>query len=149
MEHDGTVTVPAERETVWETVTDPEVLTACVMGAEEVRRVDDRTYEGVVRQSLAGLTVALDGQVEIENLDRPERLAFSGVGTDDRTNSRMEADAEVTLTADADETTLAYDVTVTFAGRLATLGARVLRRQVRTNVDTYFDNLVDHVGENA
>ena len=46
MEHDGTVTVPADRATVWETVTDPEVLTACVMGAEEVRRVSDRTYEG-------------------------------------------------------------------------------------------------------
>jgi carbon monoxide dehydrogenase subunit G len=146
MEHDGTTTVPARRAVVWERITDPEVLTSCIMGAREVTRVDDRTYEGVIEQTVAKVTVSMDGRVRIEDLDRPERLVFTGSGSDDRTGSRMDAEVAVDLTEAGAETTLSYDVDVTFTGKLATLGARVLRRQVRANVDTYFDNLVEHVG---
>lgn len=39
------------------------------------------------------------------------------------------------------------DVDVIFTGKPATLGARVLRRQVAANVDTYFDPLVEHAGD--
>lgn len=146
MEHDGTVTVPARQSSVWGPITDPAVLTACVMGAQEVTRVDDRTYEGVVEQRVAGVGVTMTGQIRIVERDRPDRLVFTGTGSDERTGSRMDADAEVVLTGVGDETELRYDVEVTFAGKLATLGSRVLRRQIRTNVDTYFDNLAEHLG---
>ncbi|MEF8851009.1 MAG: carbon monoxide dehydrogenase subunit G [Haloarculaceae archaeon] len=149
MEYEGTATIPARREAVWDPITDPGVLTACVMGAEEIERVSDTHYEGVIRQELAGATVSLAGEVTVEERDPPERLRFTGAGTDDRTNSHMEADAAVRLTDEGATTTLSYDVEVTFAGKLATLGARVLRRQVRANVRTYFDNLAEHVGETA
>ena len=163
MEYEGAVTVPAERAAVWDPVTDPEALTACVMGAEAVTRVSEREYEGVVRQSLAGITVEMEGSVRITDLDPPERLRFTGTGRDDRTGSRMDADVEVLLRdggeettperdadgttpeRDADGTVLEYRVDVEFTGKLATLGSRVLRRQVKANIDTYFDNLVAHV----
>lgn len=147
MEYDGTATVPAPRERVWEPITDPEVLTSCIMGAQDVTRVSERAYEGVVEQRVAGVAVSMVGTVEIEALDPPERLTFTGSATDDRTGSRMDADVTVTLTDAGAETDLAYDVEVTFTGRLATLGGRILRRQVKANVDSYFDNLAEHVSE--
>jgi carbon monoxide dehydrogenase subunit G len=147
MMYDGTATVPAPREQVWQRITDPSVLTSCIMGAEEVTRVSDRTYEGVVTQRVAGVSVSMAGEVRIEERDPPERLAFTGSGTDDTTGSRMDADVTVTLTDAGEATELAYDVEVTFTGRLATLGGRLLRRQVKTNVDTYFDNLTERLGE--
>lgn len=148
MEYDGTTTIPAPREAVWEPITDPEVLTACVMGAEEIQRISERRYEGVVRQSVAGITVSLEGEVQIETLDPPERLTFSAVGTDSRTNARMDADVEVTLTTADGETQMDYAVDVRFAGKLATLGSRILRRQIKTNIETYFENLATYAGEN-
>lgn len=147
MEYDGTATVPAPRERVWDPITDPEVLTSCIMGARDVTRVSERAYEGVVEQRVAGVTVSMVGTVELEELDRPDRLVFTGSGTDDRTGSRMDADVGVTLTDAGSETELAYDVEVTFTGKLATLGGRILRRQVKSNVDTYFDNLAEYLGE--
>jgi carbon monoxide dehydrogenase subunit G len=147
MEYDGTATVPAPRERVWDPITDPEVLTSCIMGAQDVTRVSERAYEGVVEQRVAGVSVSMVGTVEIEELERPDRLVFTGSGTDDRTGSRMDADVEVTLTDAGRETELAYDVEVTFTGRLATLGGRILRRQVTSNVDTYFDNLAEYLSE--
>jgi len=147
MNYDGTATVPAPREHVWDPITDPEVLTSCIMGAQDVTRVSERAYEGSVEQRVAGVGVSMVGTVEIEALERPERLVFTGSGTDDRTGSRMDADVEVLLTDAGSETELTYGVEVTFTGKLATLGGRILRRQVKSNVDTYFDNLVEHVSE--
>ncbi|MFC7113761.1 CoxG family protein [Natronoarchaeum sp. GCM10025703] len=150
MEYDGTTTIPALRDAVWEPITDPEVLTACVMGAEEIERVSERRYEGVIRQSVAGITVSLAGEVQIETMVTPERLTFSAVGTDSRTNARMDADVEVVLSeAGEGETRMDYIVDVRFAGKLATLGSRILRRQIKANIETYFDNLAAYAGEDG
>lgn len=147
MEYEGTATIPASRPSVWEPITDPEVLTSCIMGAQEVTRVSERAYEGVIQQQIAGISVSMEGEVEIKTLDRPERLTFSGAGADSRTGSRMDADVEVCLEEDGDETALEYVVDITFTGKLATLGSRILQRQIKANVDTYFDNLVEYVSE--
>ncbi|ELZ30528.1 carbon monoxide dehydrogenase subunit G [Halosimplex carlsbadense 2-9-1] len=149
MEFEGTETVPVERSAAWDRITDPAVLTACVMGAEEITRVTEDRYEGEIRQRITGIDVALEGEVRIEERDRPEWLRFTGTGTDSRTGSRMDADVTVTLAEEGRATELVYDVDVTFTGRLATMGSRVLRRQVRANVETYFENLVDRVGARA
>ena len=149
MNHEGTVTVPAHRERVWETVRDPEVLTACVKGAEEIEQVSEREYTGVIRQSVAGVGVEMTGTLHIEELDAPEWLRFTGAGSDSMTGSRMEVDAEIELTDENEQTTLSYDVEVTFTGKLATLGSRILRRQIQTNIDTYFDNLADRVSKSS
>lgn len=145
--HEGTVTVPAHREVVWETVRDPAVLTDCVKGAEEIEQVSEREYEGVIRQGIAGVSVEMKGELHIAELAAPEWLRFTGTGSDSRTGSRMDVDAEVELTGEGPQTTLAYDVEVTFTGKLATLGSRVLRRQIQTNIDVYFDNLADRISE--
>ena len=148
MDYEGTATLPADRQSVWPAITDPEVLTSCIMGAQEVTRLSEQRYEGLIEQRGAGITVSMEGEVEIRDLDRPERLTFTGSGADSRTGSRMDADVDVFLIESGDETTLEYEVDITFTGKLATLGSRVLKRQVKANVDTYFDNLVEHVSEN-
>jgi len=147
MEYEGSATIPASRADAWGPITDPEVLTSCIMGAQEVTRVSERKYEGLIRQSVAGITVSMEGEVEILDMDRPERLTFSGTGSDSRTGSRMDADVMVHLIKDGDELVMDYAVDITFTGKLATLGSRILKRQVTANVDTYFDNLVEYITE--
>jgi carbon monoxide dehydrogenase subunit G len=148
MEYEGCATIPASRADAWDPITDPEVLTSCIMGAQEVTRISERKYEGLIQQSVAGITVSMEGEVEILEMDRPERLTFSGTGSDSRTGSRMDADVEVHLREDDDEVVMNYAVDITFTGKLATLGSRILKRQVKANVDTYFDNLVEYITEN-
>lgn len=145
MRYEGDRTIPARPEQVWDPITDPATLLACVEGAEEIERRSATEYEGVVRQRVAGVTVALSGGIRIDERDPPERLSFTGVGTDDRTNSRLEADVEVTLEPDGDATNLGYAVDVVFGGRLASLGSRVLARQVKRNLDAFFDALAAQV----
>lgn len=147
MEYEGSATIPSNRADVWDPITDPEVLISCIMGAQEVTRISERKYEGLIQQSVAGITVSMEGEVEIQDMDRPERLTFFGTGSDSRTGSRMDADVEVHLMEDGDEMVMDYTVDITFTGKLATLGSRILKRQVKVNVETYFDNLVEYITE--
>ena len=146
MKYEGTRTIPARPEQVWDPITDPVTLLACIQGAEEIERVSATEYAGVIRQQVAGVTVSLTGSIQLDELDPPERLSFRGTGSDARTNSRMDVDAELTLEPADGATTLAYAVDVAFGGKLATLGSRLLARQVQRNLETFFDALVDHVG---
>ena len=147
LEFTDTVELDTTKEELWETISDPEVLTECVPGAESIERVSERRYEGVIQQSVAGITVSLSGEVEIETLERPERLTFSAAGSDSRTNARMDADVAVDLADAGGETEMTYAVDIQFTGKLATLGSRILRRQIKSNVETYFENLAEHAGE--
>lgn len=147
MRYEGDRTIPARREQVWVPITDPATLLACIPGAEKIERQSETEYEGVIRQQVGGVTVALSGYIRMDELHPPERLSFTGVGTDDRTNSRMEVDVDVALEPAGTSTSLEYVVDVAFAGKLARFGSRVLARQVKTNIETFFDTLVAHVGD--
>ena len=41
MTMNGSVTLPADRQTVWDALNDPEVLKACIPGCQELTRTED------------------------------------------------------------------------------------------------------------
>ena len=77
-------------------------------------------------------------------LNPPENLVALVEGQDPKTNSRMDATAEMTMEDNGDgSTTLTYYVDVEFTGRLATLGARIVKRKINSDIGLFFDNIRD------
>jgi len=70
MEFEDDITIAAEKQQLWELISDPEALVQLVPGAKEVDRVSETTYTGVIERGLAGINVTLDGEVEMVDLDR-------------------------------------------------------------------------------
>lgn len=142
MEFEDSKVIETEKDHLWELVSDPEVLATCVPGAKEVNKLSETRYEGVIERGLAGVSVSLDGEVEITELDEPDYLSAEATGEDMKTNSRMDAVAEMDMTeTDDGQTTLEYHVDMDFTGRLATLGARIVKRKISSDIDTFFDNI--------
>lgn len=142
MEFEDEVTVSTNNDHLWELVSDPEVLVNCVPGAKEVEKISETKYVGVVERGLAGISVSLNGEVEMTELNPPGSLEATVSGEDSRTNSRMDADAEMTMTeTDENETNLHYHVDLEFTGRLASMGARIVKRKVSSDIDTFFANI--------
>lgn len=142
MEFEGEITINADKERIWELISDPEMLVKCVPGAKEVNRVSENKYTGVIQRGLAGVNVTLDGEVEMTELNPPDDIVAEASGQDTRTNSRMDATAEMTITeVDENESTLSYYIDMDFTGRLATLGSRIVKRKINSDINTYFDNL--------
>ena len=146
MEFQDEVVIEADAETTWETVSDPEVLVNCVPGAEEIERVSETHYTGTIKRGVAGIKVSLEGEVEMTELDPPNYLSADASGEDSNTGSRLDAEAEWTMTeTGSDETTLESELRMDWTGRLATLGARMSKRLINRDINTFFDNLKDHV----
>lgn len=141
MEFEGEVTIDADKQRIWELISDPEILVECVPGAKEVNRVSENKYTGVIERGLAGVNISLDGEVEMTELNAPDNIVAEASGQDTRTNSRMDATAEMTITEEDEGSTLSYHIDMDFTGRLATLGSRIVKRKINSDINTYFDNL--------
>lgn len=149
MEFEDEVTIETSSDKLWELVSDPEVLVTCVPGAKEVEQISEIKYMGVIERGIAGITLTLDGEVEMTELNAPDNLTAVASGQDSRTNSRMDATASMNMTEtdDGNATILSYHVDMDFTGRLATLGARIVKRKINKDIKLYFDNLKDYAQE--
>lgn len=141
MEFEGEVAIAADEERVWELTSDPEVLMTCVPGAEEITKLSETKYEGTIERGVGGVSISLDGTAEIVELDPPSRITANAAGEDAKTNSRMAATAEMEIEADNGGSTLNYSIDITFTGRLASLGSRIVKRQINSDINTFFDNV--------
>lgn len=147
MQFDGTVAVDTDQETVWETISDPEALVMCVPGAEKVERISETHYEGTIKRGIAGVSVELNGEVEMNELTPPDRMVADVKGKDELTGSIMTADARMDITEDGEGTELSYNMDVEFTGKLATLGSRIMKRKIKSDMSTFFDNLRESAEE--
>jgi hypothetical protein len=141
MEFDGEVVIETGTERVWELVSDPEVLVVCVPGAEEIERVSETTYTGTIVQSVAGISLELSGEVEMVEMDPPSHILAEATGEDNRTSSRMDATASMDIEAVEEGSRLDYHVDMSVTGRVATVGARIMKRKISSEIDTYFENI--------
>lgn len=149
MELTGEQQFDAPRDTVWETVLRPEVLEACIPGAQEVEQTSETVYEGTVQRGLASITVTMDVRVEIVEDDRPDRLVADLEGSDNRVNSAVDGDLTVEIADDGDGSVLTYVADLHFSGKLASLGARLIKRQMNKDLQRFFSNLEEYIQENS
>ena len=69
----------ASPDRVWEFLTDPVQVAACLPGAAITSQIDDRTYAGTITVKVGPVTAAYKGTVRFERLDR-EHLEAELVG---------------------------------------------------------------------
>ncbi|RQG94860.1 CoxG family protein [Natrarchaeobius chitinivorans] len=146
MQTEDEITIEAEQEQLWALISDPEVLVNCVPGAKEVTQESETEYTGVIERSLAGVTLSLNGEVDMIEREPPTYVKVDAVGEDSRTNSRMDATAEMTIAESGDGASeLSYVIDMEFTGRLATLGSRLVKRKIRSDIDEFFENVRDEL----
>lgn len=144
MEFEGQLTVSAGKDELWNLVSDPEILALCVPGASDVEKLSETKYRGTIERSVAGISLNMIGEVEITDLNAPDSLSATATGEDAKTNSQMNATADMTMADHGnDKTELSYHVDMEFTGRLATLGARIVKRKINSDIKTFFSNIKD------
>ena len=146
LQFEDSVEIPIGQDTtkddLWAVCSDPEVLVTAVPGAEEVEQLSERTYRGTITRGIHSITVSLDGEVELVELNEPDWVMASGNAYDSRSHSGFEGLAAMEVnTVDEETVRIDYRADVTLSGGVATVPARILRRIVGRDVNTYFENL--------
>ncbi|MFB6081304.1 MAG: CoxG family protein [Halanaeroarchaeum sp.] len=147
LEFADTVAIDTDKDTLWSIISDPEVLTTCVPGAESIERLSTTEYTVEITRGVSHLTVSLSGDVEFVEMNEPDWIVASGSAFDATTGSDFDILAAMEMTESADGTDLTYQAEVTYSGGVASLGKTLLRPIVRKDINAYFANIKDEVEE--
>src|ERR1044071_4446647 len=99
---DQRITVPAPPERVWAFMMDIPAVSRCVPGLDNVARIDDQTYSGVMNVRVGPIAVKLDGRVLLAERDEAARQARMDLqAADKRVNGAVNARLRMALAAAA------------------------------------------------
>lgn len=142
LEFEDTVEIGTTKDEAWDFISDPENLVDCVPGAEDIERLSEREYTFEIVQGIARFTITLDGDVELVEMNEPDWIVADGHAYDASTGSDFDVLAAMEMTETDDATVeLAYRAELTMTGGVASIGARLARRVIASNVEDYFDNI--------
>ncbi len=140
MKMDGECVLPADRETVWAALNDPEVLSKCIPGCEELEKVSDTEFKAVVVSKIGPVKAKFKGEVTLSDLNPPESYRISGQGQGGVAGF-AKGGADIRLEPDGDGTKLVYDVDAQVGGKLAQIGQRLVNGAAKSTAEKFFDNL--------
>lgn len=148
MEMNGTHLIPANRETVWAALNDPDVLRACIPGCKELEMQSPTDMTATVVTKIGPVKATFKGAVTLENLNPPESYTIAGEGKGGIAGF-AKGGADVTL-ADVDGSTeLTYTVDAKVGGKIAQLGSRLIDSTAKKLAEEFFTNFSNHVSDNA
>ena len=129
---EGKFTLRAPIQKVWDTLLDPSTLASCVPGAEKIERIDEKTYDCVVKQKVGPISVSFQFKNIFTNLVPPKHMEFEGEGDDIGKAGHFVQKSVVDLQETPDgEVEVSYQTNVSIVGRLAMFGDRIMRAQAK------------------
>jgi uncharacterized protein len=115
-------TVPADLDTVWQAVLDPERVAPCMPGAT-LTEVDGDAFKGSFKVKLGPISLLYKGSGEFLSKDEEaRRVVIKASGKDARGNGTAAATVTVTLTADGVATIGNVETDLAITGRPAQFG---------------------------
>ena len=122
----GNVAIRAPRKQVWDFLTDPNQIGPCVPGVEKIEIVEpNKKYRGVVSIGLGGVKARFNGDVDVIELDEPNRAKLKAHGT--ATGTAADLLSEMSLSdGEAGGTIVNWTADVNVSGQLASLAARLM-----------------------
>lgn len=122
MKMTGEVALPADRQTVWQKLNDPDVLGVCIPGCQSLEQTSDGGFAAVAKIKIGPVSATFKGLVTLSDLDPPKGYKISGAG-EGGVAGFAKGSATVKLTdGPQGGTLLSYDVDATIGGKLAQLG---------------------------
>ena len=80
MEMQGSVVIPAPRQTVWDALNNPEVLRQSIPGCQSITLVSPTEIDASVRAKVGPVSATFNGKVTLSDLDPPNGYTISGEG---------------------------------------------------------------------
>ena len=125
---DGKIDLDVPVKKAWDFLIDINKFSTCLPGIDEIRQIDDKTFEGLISAAVGPISGKFNFRSTIVDSHPPEQMVVKTQGTDSVTKSAVNADMTVDLRKLSDtRTQMDYRADVQIKGRLGILGDMVLR----------------------
>ncbi len=146
MELADEIRIAAPKDVVYAALNDPEILKQCIPGCEELLQHSDTELEAKVVLKVGPVKAKFGGNVELDKSGAPDAFSLTGSGNGGAAG-HAKGGADVTLTADGDETILKYDAKAEIGGKLAQLGSRLIQSTAKKLAAKFFKSFATVVAE--
>lgn len=134
-----TIVVPASPEAVWEGLTDVHQVAGWVTVVGEVTEISRlERYETVLADRLGPFRLAADLVAVVTHLEQPTSISVTADGEDRQVASRIRIEVTLTLAPQAEGTAIAVTGEYEVTGKVATLGASMIRSKGEKILDEFF-----------
>jgi carbon monoxide dehydrogenase subunit G len=137
----GEVTLPAERQKVWEALNDAAILKLCIPGCQSLEKTSDTSFTAVAKIKIGPVGASFKGTVELQDLDPPNGYRIQGSGQGGIAGfANGGATVKLTDAPEGGGTVLSYDVEANVGGKIAQLGSRLIDGVAKNMADRFFKN---------
>jgi carbon monoxide dehydrogenase subunit G len=129
---EGKFTIKAPIQKLWETLLDPETLLSCIPGAEKIERIDEKTFDCVVKQKVGPISVKFKFKSVLSKVEPPTHIEVDGEGEDIGKAGHFVQKSVVDLReTPGGEVEVSYRTDATIVGKLAMFGDRIMRAKAK------------------
>jgi carbon monoxide dehydrogenase subunit G len=129
---EGKFTLKAPIQKIWDTLLEPETLLSCIPGAEKIERLDEKTYDCIVKQKVGPISVKFKFKSVITKMDSPTHIEIEGEGEDIAKAGHFVQKSSVDLREiSPSEVEVSYRSDVNIVGKLAMFGERIMRAKAK------------------
>jgi carbon monoxide dehydrogenase subunit G len=129
---EGKFTIKAPIQKLWDTLLDPETLLSCIPGAEMIERIDEKTFDCVVKQKVGPISVKFKFKSVLSKVEPPTHIEVDGEGEDIGKAGHFVQKSVVDLReTPGGEVEVSYKTDATIVGKLAMFGDRIMRAKAK------------------
>jgi carbon monoxide dehydrogenase subunit G len=145
---DGKIDLDVPVQQAWEFLIDINKFSTCLPGIDEVKQIDDKTFDGIISATVGPISGKFNFRSTIVESKPPEQMMVRTEGTDSVTKSTVNADMTVDLRAVSEKKSqMDYKADVKIKGRLGILGDMVLRATATLILQEFTRRLHKGLGE--
>jgi carbon monoxide dehydrogenase subunit G len=138
--------VMAPIKEVWNFINDPLKIADCIPGCERVEKIDERTYESLVKAGVGPIKVHFKLTTILTQIDEPRRIKMETRGADLGFAGSVTQSTEVNLKeVSENETEISYSSNITVVGRIALFGERIMRAKAKELGEQFVKNIKERL----
>jgi uncharacterized protein len=134
---------------IWNALNDPAVLKQTIPGCEDIHRVSETEFTGIVKIAVGPMKFRFSGTISLGDLDPPWRYTITCTGSGGLAGL-AKGTARVTMNPDLHHplghgTLLRYHTEVALSGMIATLAEKFLQGTATRLADEFFARFASHI----
>jgi len=146
MDIDGTYTLQAPPEVVWNLLMDQDMLQHTIQGMELLEQTGEDTYAFTLHIEHAPLRGAYSGNAVVTKMEYPYSYHMEAEG--EGVPGRFRAEWNITLSALDENTVVAYQGSLHFSRTNAQLPGSLIKGIVKVLIQQFFTAIADHLRSN-
>lgn len=141
MHLEGTTTIKAPRQTVWEFLTDPNRVAQCAPGVETVEIIEPgKKFQATAAIGFGSVKARFKGDAEFVEMDPPNRATIKAHGNAPGSAADVLSAMQLVDAPDG-ATELKWTADVTVVGQIASLAARMMTPVSQKLTGLFFDEV--------